>query len=260
MKPIYVVILFLVLLSVLSACNDSDSKQAISSKTKIDSEQNKQVTTSKTNSENTTQEAMIESPRSSNELNDFHSLIPSGWKMFEKDQGEPIRAEGDLNNDGVVDIAAIIEQDKDMNESEGAQPRALIIAFGTAFNSYSLSIIADKVILKADEGGVWGDPFDSLSIDKGSVIVSEYGGSNWRWYNKYKFRFQDHEWYLIGATKGNYFTGNVTKEKAEEKDYNFLTGDYIFKTTDENGKAQLEKGNRGQKELVKLKDFNIVNI
>lgn len=39
------------------------------------------------------------------------------------------------------------------------------------------SIIADKVVLKADEGGVWGNPFESLTIDRGSVVVSDYGGS-----------------------------------------------------------------------------------
>ncbi|NOU89302.1 hypothetical protein GC102_26635 [Paenibacillus sp. LMG 31460] len=40
-----------------------------------------------------------------------------------------------------------------------------------------ISIIADKVVLKADEGGVWGNPFESLTIDRGSVVVSDYGGS-----------------------------------------------------------------------------------
>jgi hypothetical protein len=124
-------------------------------------------------------------------LRDINTLIPSGWGVLIEDD-EPVTTEGDLNKDGITDVAMIIEQLK--ANTEEAPNRSLLIAFGTN-DSYSLSIIADKVILKSDEGGVWGDPFESLSIERGSVVVSDYGGSNWRWYNKYRFRFQDNEWY-----------------------------------------------------------------
>lgn len=185
---------------------------------------------------------------------DLISIIPNGWKILEKDKDNPIKAEGDLNKDGIIDFAAIIEK---TTNTEEAPPRALIIAFGNKDNTYSLSINAEKVILRADEGGIWGDPFDSLSIDRGSVVVSDYGGSNWRWYNKYRFRFQNNDWYLIGATMGSYFTGTTTRENADEEDYNLLTGDYIVRKTDDNGNIVTTKGNRGIKNLVKLKEFNI---
>ncbi|WP_261304127.1 hypothetical protein [Paenibacillus andongensis] len=183
-----------------------------------------------------------------------NSIIPVGWHILEKVKGEPIQVEGDLNNDRISDIAAIIE--KTSNDKE-APPRSLLIAFGTKDHTYTISIIADKVVLKADEGGVWGDPFESLTIDRGSVVISDYGGSNWRWYNKYRFRYQDHDWFLIGATMGTYFTGTTTRENADEDDYNLLTGEYITRKTDEQGHIKTTKGNRGRKELVRLKDFNI---
>ncbi|OAB38361.1 hypothetical protein [Paenibacillus glacialis] len=185
----------------------------------------------------------------------IETIIPSGWKILEKVKGEPEKAEGDLNKDGIHDIAAVIE--KTTTEPEEAPSRALLIAFGSMDKTYSLSIIADRVILKADEGGVWGDPFDGLSIDRGSVLVSEYGGSNWRWYNKYRFRYQNNDWYLIGATMGEYFTGTTTQENADEEDYNLLTGDYIIRTTVDNGKVTMKQGNRGRKQLIKLRDFNM---
>jgi hypothetical protein len=190
--------------------------------------------------------------------NDIHSLIPSGWKLLNKEKTELV--EGDLNKDGVIDAAGVIEEIKINSETDESPLRALLIAFGNIDKSYNLSIIADHVILKADEGGVWGDPFDSISIDRGSIVVSHYGGSNWRWFNTYRFRFQDNDWYLIGATKGEYFTGNATEEKANEQDYNLLTGDYIIKETNESGKIKTTHGNRGKKELIKLKDFNPENI
>lgn len=181
-------------------------------------------------------------------------IIPVGWHILEKVKGEPIKVEGDLNNDGILDIAAIIE--KTTNDKE-APPRSLLIAFGNKDHTYTISIIADRVVLKADEGGVWGDPFESLIIDRGSVVLSDYGGSNWRWYNKYRFRYQDHDWFLIGATMGTYFTGTTTRENADEEDYNLLTGEYKTRRTDEQGNIKTTKGNKGRKELVRLKDFNI---
>lgn len=183
-----------------------------------------------------------------------NSIIPVGWHILEKVKDEPIKVEGDLNNDRILDIAAIIE--KTTNDKE-APPRLLLIAFGNKDHTYTISIIADKVVLKADEGGVWGDPFESLAIDRGSVVVSDYGGSNWRWYNKYRFRYQDHDWFLIGATLGTYFTGTTTRENADEDDYNLLTGEYMIRKTDDQGNLKITKGNRGRKALVRLKDFNI---
>ncbi|RCX21473.1 hypothetical protein DFP94_102226 [Fontibacillus phaseoli] len=182
-------------------------------------------------------------------------IIPSGWSLFEINEGEPAKAEGDLNKDGISDVAAIIM--KDTSTADEAPPRSLMIAFGTENNGYSLSIIADQVLLAADEGGAWGDPFESLTINRGSVLISEYGGSNWRWYNKYRFRYQDDDWCLIGATFGEYHTLTNTLENADEQDYNLLTGDYIVRYTDENGKFHTEKGNRGKKELVTLREFNL---
>ncbi|MNP85915.1 hypothetical protein D3C76_1858640 [compost metagenome] len=58
---------------------------------------------------------------------------------------------------------------------------------------------------------------------------------------------------------GTYFTGNATMENADEDDYNLLTGDYVYKRTDDKGKVKVTKGNRGKKKLVKLSKFDIEN-
>lgn len=183
---------------------------------------------------------------------DIYELIPKGWHILEKVKGVPEKVEGDLNEDGVSDIAAIIEED---SHGENSPARAIIIAFGTQEKTYTLSINSGKAVLKSDEGGVFGDPFESLSINRGSILLTFYGGSNWRWYSRYRFRFQDNGWYLIGATLGSYFTGTTTEDNADEEDYNLLTGDYTIKKADEKGNMMTTKGNRGKKELVNLKDF-----
>lgn len=187
----------------------------------------------------------------------LEAIIPDGWEVLVKSNGEFAIAEGDLNKDDIPDIALVIE--KTSIDPAEFLPRSLLIAFGTEDGAYSLSIIADKVVLGAEEGGIWGDPFEDLTIDRGSVVVSDYGGSNWRWYNKYRFRYQDEDWYLIGATMGEYYAGTHTRENANEADYNLLTGDYIIRTTNEDGEIVLQKGNRGRKDLIKLRDFNLAD-
>lgn len=183
---------------------------------------------------------------------EFIALIPEGWKIFEKVEGEPVEVEGDLNKDGISDIAAVIVK---IDETTDAPQRSILIALGNSDNTYTLSVIGENAILGADEGGVWGDPFDSIVIDRGSIVINFYGGSNWRWYQHYRFRYQDNGWFLIGATLGSYFNTVVTEEDADEDDYNLLTGDFISKKTDEQGNQVTTKGNRGINPLLNLKDF-----
>ncbi|CAH1230840.1 hypothetical protein PAECIP111891_06745 [Paenibacillus allorhizoplanae] len=183
-------------------------------------------------------------------------LMPEGWQQLERQSG-PVRVEGDLNKDGIQDVAMVIE--KLESAKDQAPERALLIAFGNKDGTYTRSIMADKAILKADEGGIWGDPLAGISIDKGSIIVSFYGGSNDRWYGNYRFRFQDEDWYLIGATVGSFYSGTMTETTGDEEDYNLLTGDYVKRIVDdpkaEKNTSHTITGNMGKKKLLKLSDF-----
>lgn len=180
-----------------------------------------------------------------------NSLIPKGWHLAEA-YGDS-KVEGDLNADGIADLAFVIEENK---IGESAPQRLLLIAIGNKDDeSYTLKVTADNAILRADEGGVMGDPFMGLSIDRGSLLISHYGGSSWRWDNTYRFRYQNDGWYLIGATEDWFHTVSSADRKYE--DINLITGDYIKIETDENGKEKKTEGNRGKKELVNLLDFDV---
>ncbi|WP_379159494.1 hypothetical protein [Paenibacillus sp. sgz5001063] len=242
------------LLSCIVGCNENPHIQT------IEQEATPSNTPAASISPSTNKETIeVETPQQSNEQREtnINALIPEGWHILELIKGESVIAEGDLNKDGISDIATVIEKEV---VDQTASPRSLFIAFGGKNNTYSVSIIADNVILKADEGGVWGDPFDSLITDRGSVLVSDYGGSNWRWYNKYRFRYQDNDWFLIGATMGSYNTGITTIDKSDEDDINLLTGEFIQRRTDEQGNTTTKKGNRGKKALIRLKEFNLENM
>ena len=176
----------------------------------------------------------------------FETFIPKDWHLIEK-------AEGDLNQDGLSDLAAVIQYKGHI--SSEAPVRRLLIALQKDNGSYELLIQSDKAILKADQGGVWGDPFNSddgagLAIDRGSLLIKFYGGSNWRWSKDYRFRYQDNGWYLIGATFTDYHTASY-EETAITKDYNSMTGQ--LKTTD---KEEIKWTYNGERELLSLEDFN----
>ncbi|HBW36642.1 hypothetical protein [Desulfosporosinus sp. BICA1-9] len=179
---------------------------------------------------------------------DLEGFIPEGWNIKSS-------AEGDLNMDSLPDIIAVIEKDDDEDSSF---PRILFVLVQDKDKSYTLTVKTATAIMRANEGGVFGDPFETISVDRGSILLSFYGGSNWRWYKQYRFRFQDDGWYLIGATLGSYFTGTTTKDDADEEDYNLLTGDYIIKKADEKGIVNTTKGNREKRKLINLNEF-IVN-
>jgi hypothetical protein len=182
---------------------------------------------------------------------DITSLVPTGWHILES--SEPVKAEGDLNKDGILDVAIIIEKTPESIDDT----RSLLIAFGTKDHTFSLSIIAENVVLPVYAGGGFGDPFNGISIDRGSVVVSDFGGSDERWYHKYRFRFQDDDWYLIGATMGtNFLINEEIGMGNDEDDYNLLTGDFNSRRTDDTGEVKITNGNRGKKKLIKLREFD----
>jgi hypothetical protein len=139
--------------------------------------------------------------------------------------------------------------------TEEAPKRNLLIAFGTESGQYSVSVIADNVVLRADEGGVLGDPFSDIFIEDGVVHVSDYGGSSWRWYNTYRFAFLEEDWYLIGYTSGSDFIHDEIE--ADEEEYDLLTGDYIIRYTGDDGKPITEEGNLGNSYSVTIREFDI---
>jgi len=177
-------------------------------------------------------------------------LIPSDATLLERVEGEPEFVVGDLNHDGLTDIAAIIEI-----EDQGTVRREVIVIFKTNKNTHEISLQTDKFVLNEDEGGVWGDPLESISIEEGALVINHYGGSNWRWYTEQKLIYKDNNWYLSYIKNGTYFIGEQTSDEADEAFFDLLTGNFSISERDKNGGIIV---NEGKNNNLKLLNINAV--
>lgn len=185
-------------------------------------------------------------------------FVPKGWHLL-------AQAEGDLNKDTLPDWAAVIEADqvvKSLKEYDNDQkPRILMVAFKQPDGSYKRSIQSNEYILLSNEGGIFGDPWDDLRIERGSLVVRFYGGSASRWGYTYRWRFQQNDWYLIGFT---YTATSTTSNEFEQYDFNLSTGaaehtlGQLLEDDDPKKPRPTDKIRRfsiGKKPLYKLKGF-----
>jgi hypothetical protein len=170
-------------------------------------------------------------PVLSNMFKDFKTAVPANWKIKSV-------ANGDLNGDNVADVAMVIEYYKAIKEQRPdnvtnlGRPRLLLIWFKEG-NGYRLALQNNTIIMRSGEAGMVNDAFDNLSITK-RILNIDYEFVRSHWY--YKYRYQQNNFYLIGATLGGVSGNNI-----EDRDYNFSTRKAIFKfDTIDGDKAKTE--------------------
>lgn len=84
-------------------------------------------------------------------------------------------------------------------------------------------------VLPSENGGMMGDPFESVSIENGSIVLQHFGGSRQKWHYTHRFRNQNNGWQLIGATVNN----GSPCDYFENFDYNLSTGKINYEKTTE---------------------------
>ena len=55
-------------------------------------------------------------------------------------------------------------------------------------------------ILPSQQGGMMGDPFEGISIERNCIVINHFGGSRQKWNYTHRFRYQSGDFQLIGAT------------------------------------------------------------
>ncbi|RYE19690.1 MAG: hypothetical protein EOP45_12240 [Sphingobacteriaceae bacterium] len=183
--------------------------------------------------------------RSCNNIKEF---VPKGWTILET-------TNGDLNGDRINDLVAILEYKHKISESRPndisvvTNPRVLLIFFKNSKGNLDLKLQHNTFILRNGEDSK--EVYPELAIKKG-VLSVHY--DLFHDYPTYKFRYQNNDFYLIGATVGGVHGGLWS-----EDDINFSTKDFYttsYYVEDEQNKKVKHLHLKDLKPL-KLKDFKM---
>jgi hypothetical protein len=128
---------------------------------------------------------------------------------------------GDLDNDGIEEKVVVSNTDK---EGEMGIEREIQI-FKNNNGKWILWHTSKGAVLPSQHGGVYGDPFSEISIEKGCIVIGHFGGSRQKWHYYHRYRFQNGSWQLIRAT----VNFGSPCDYWENLDYNLSTGKVVYK-------------------------------
>ncbi len=133
---------------------------------------------------------------------------------------------GDLNKDGIDElvVAYNTEEEKETKDAFESIPRELII-YKKEKKEWTVWTKSKDALYGSRDGGMMGDPFGEIEIKNGLLLVSQNGGSSWKWGHTDKYRYQDGAFYLIGYSS----TSGKLCEYWKDVDFNLVTGKMIVK-------------------------------
>ncbi|MGU5846076.1 hypothetical protein [Aeromonas hydrophila] len=131
-------------------------------------------------------------------------------------------AMGDLDKDGIDEKVIVLDTGLD---GEIGTQRTLLI-YKKKQDKWALWLSSQGLILDSAHGGMMGDPFMSIEIQRGAIVIEHFGGSRQKWSYTHRYRFNNKAWFLIGATI-NY---GAPCEGFFEFDFNVTTGKATYKT------------------------------
>ena len=165
-------------------------------------------------------------------------FLPKGWIV--EDQ-----AKGDLNGDGVSDIAAILVQGKP-DSAEDEPQRAVIVLLGRDEGKFIRVGTNDKFL--ECKGCLGVKEAVGISIKKGVIVVDQMSGSREFSNETWRFRYdpKTQRFVLIGRDLD---TGDGMQGTGTIESCNFLTGRKITETYryDENGERKIATSTKREK-------------
>jgi hypothetical protein len=123
---------------------------------------------------------------------------------------------GDLDKDGVAEKLIVL--DSGLQGDFGTE--RVVLIFKKAKKHWALWHSSQGSVLPSAHGGMMGDPFEEIKIDRGSIVIRHFGGSRYKWSYVHRYRLEGSAWKLIGAT----INFGAPCEDFTNFDYNLLTG------------------------------------
>lgn len=158
---------------------------------------------------------------------------------------------GDLDKDSIDELVVAYNMGLE-NDIDGV-PRELII-YKRKNNKWTEWKKSDQALYGSKDGGMMGDPFGEIEIKNGILLISQNGGSSWKWGFTDKYRFQDGEFYLIGYSS---IAGKLC-EYWKDVDFNLSTGKMIVKKEFEECETEEQQIYKRENETLHEKGLKII--
>lgn len=163
----------------------------------------------------TTKSPVIKSQPLTEIPENLKEFVPSGYSFL---GGE----KGNLNLDKYPDIILVLKKDNEAELSDvndNPEKRPLLIFTGEADGSYKLAGRNDNTVYCVNCGGVFGDPFEGITITNGNFSINHYGGSSWRWTRivTYKYSPSEKNWFLFRDGSDSFHSSEPNKVKTTIK-------------------------------------------
>lgn len=155
-------------------------------------------------------------------------IIPKGYTILDS-------VTGNLNLDDFQDMILVLKKTNEENTDtmDDEESRPLYILLGDINGSYTIAAKNNKTVYCSNCGGIFGDPYEGITIKNGYFSVEHYGGSNWRWTKiiTYKYVEKEKNWFLHKDGSTSFHTSNP--DEATTK----------IRTTKDFGKVEFTKFN-----------------
>jgi hypothetical protein len=127
----------------------------------------------------------------------FHTC--SGQDNLIPSQYQPIKEiYGDLDKDTISEKVVVYNMSNKEDEINGVDREVII--FKKDKEKWVIWQRSTTAVGNSKDGGMMGDPFEDIEIRNGVLLISQSGGSSWKWGHTDKYRYQNNTFELIGYT------------------------------------------------------------
>ena len=119
-------------------------------------------------------------------IDDF---TPAFWKRVKVDYGN---LDSDPDEEAVAVYETSILADLGYKHS--------LAVYKKIDNGWRLWHQTTSPVLSTQAGGMMGNPFYGIAIERKCIVINHFGGSRQKWNYTHRYRFQNNNWYVIGAT------------------------------------------------------------
>ncbi|WP_312287105.1 hypothetical protein [Chryseobacterium gleum] len=162
----------------------------------------------------------------------FLLLMVCGVFCFAQEQLQPAGStvietvDGDLDGDKIPE-KVIVYNTKDTTDMGNIREIQILKKVNAKWTILEKS---RNAVMESRAGGMMGDPYGETKIEKGILIISQNGGSSWKWDVTDKYRYQNGHFELIGTSSNSGRLGDYWKDI----DFNLSTGQLNYSKEVEN--------------------------